>query len=104
MKKYIKKFVSLLLACITLLSAIAPTYAAQPEDNSVSPAYAVVIDASCDCAVSSDLTLYVDCSYGAGANSGVTRVDITAYVEKRTNFIFFKGFNNFFINRAVLFG
>lgn len=83
MKKHIKKVATLLFACITLFSSVVPTHAAQPEDNSVSPAYAVVIDASCDCVVSADSTLYVTCTYGAGANSGVTRVDITAYVEKR---------------------
>ena len=83
MKTYIKKGAVLLFACITLLSAVAPSYAAQAEENSVSPAYAVVIDTSCDYIVSDDLTLYVACTYGAGANSGVTRVDITAYVEKR---------------------
>ena len=83
MKKYIKKTVSLLFACITLLSAIVPSYAAQPEDSSVSPAYAVVINASCDCAVSVDSVLYVDCVYTAATDSQVTRVDITAYVEKR---------------------
>ena len=83
MKKCIRKFVSLLFACITLLSSIVPSSAAQPEDDSVSPAYAVVIDTSCHCTVSDDSTLYVTCTYGAGANSGVTRVDITAYVEKR---------------------
>lgn len=83
MKKYIKKIVSLLFACITLLSIVVPSYAAQPEGSSVSPAYAVTIDTSCDCMVSADSTLYVTCTYGAGANSGVTRVDITAYVEKR---------------------
>lgn len=84
MKKYIKKVVSLLLACITLLSTIVPSYAAQVEDNSVSPAYAVPITASCDYSTSDDLTLYVSCTYAAGADSGVTRVDITAYVEKRS--------------------
>ena len=52
------------------------------------PAYAVVIDASCDCHYTDDLMLYVDCSYAAGANSGVTRVDISAYVEKRTLLLF----------------
>ena len=83
MKTYIKKVAVLLFACITLLSAVAPSYAVQPEDDSVLPAYAVVIDTSCDCTVSPDSTLYVTCTYGAGANSGVTRVDITAYVEKR---------------------
>lgn len=83
MKKHIKKFACLLLVCTTFLSAVVPTYAAQPEDNSISPMYAVVIDASCHCEVSANSTLYVDCSYAAGANSGVTRVDITAYVEKR---------------------
>ena len=83
MKKHIKKVAVLLFACITLLSTIVPTYAAQPEDNSVSPAYAVTITTSCDCTVSPDSTLYVTCIYAAGANSGVTRVDITAYVEKR---------------------
>lgn len=83
MKKYILKVASLLLACITILSAIVPAYAVQPEDNSVSPAYAVPITAFCDCNTSDDLTLYVSCTYDVGANSGVTRVDITAYVEKR---------------------
>lgn len=83
MKQYIKKTVSLLFVCITLLSTIVPSYAAQPEDNSASPAYAVVIDTSCEYTVSPALTLYVDCSYGAASDSGVTRVDITAYVEKR---------------------
>ena len=83
MKKHIKKAMSLLFACIALLSAVVPTHAAQPEDNSVLPAYAVVIDTSCHYTISPDSTLYVTCSYGAGANSGVTRVDITAYVEKR---------------------
>ena len=83
MKKYIKKAMLLLLACITLLSTIVPTHAAQPEDNPVSPAYAVAITTSCDYSVSADSTLYVTCIYAAGANSGVTRVDITAYVEKR---------------------
>lgn len=84
MKKYIKKVAALLFACVSLLSAIVPSYAAQPEDSTVSPAYAVVINATCDCAISPDSTLYVTCSYDAGANSGVTRVDITAYVEKRS--------------------
>lgn len=83
MKKYIKKVVSLLFACITLLSAVVPSYAAQPEDSSVSPAYAVVIDASCHYTVAADSTLHITCSYGVAADSGVTRVDITAYVEKR---------------------
>ena len=84
MKKYIKKVAALLFACVSLLSAIVPSYAAQPEDSTVSPAYAVVINASCDCAISPDSTLYVTCSYTAAADSGVTRVDITAYVEKRS--------------------
>lgn len=84
MKTYIKKGAALLLACITILSAVVPSYAAQPEEDSVSPAYAVVIDTSCDYTISPDSTLYVTCTYGAGANSGVTRVDITAYVEKRS--------------------
>ena len=88
MKTYTKKAMSLLFACITLLSAIVPSYAAQPEDDSVSPAYAVAIDTSCDYTVSGDLTLYIACTYGVGADSGVTRVDITAYVEKR-NLLFF---------------
>lgn len=83
MKTYIKKVATLLFAFITLLSAIVPSYAAQPEDDSVSPAYAVAIDTSCDYTVSGDLTLYITCTYGVGADSGVTRVDITAYVEKR---------------------
>ena len=83
MKTYIKKVAALLFACITILSAIVPSYAAQPEEDSISPAYAVPIDTSCDCTVSGDLTLYITCTYGVGASSGVTRVDITAYVEKR---------------------
>ena len=83
MKKHIKKFASLLFACIILLSAIAPAYAAQPEDSYVSPAYAVAIDASCHGTVSDDSTLYVTCTYGVDPDSGATRVDITAYVEKR---------------------
>lgn len=83
MKKHIKKFASLLFACITFLSVVVPTYAVQPEDNSVSPAYAVAITASCDGTVAADSTLYVTCTYTAAADSGVTRVDITAYVEKR---------------------
>ena len=84
MKKYIKKVAALLFACVSLLSAIVPSYAAQPEDSSVSPAYAVVIDTSCDCSISPDSTLYVTCRYATAADSGVTRVNITAYVEKRS--------------------
>ena len=88
MKKTIRKAASLLLVCLTLLAAAVPAHAAQPAEDPVMPAYAVVIDASCDCYISEDLTLYLTCSYGAGANSGVTRVDVTAYVEKRTLLLF----------------
>ena len=88
MKRTIRKAVSLLLACLTLLSAAVPAHAAQPAEDPVMPAYAVVIDASCDCLYTDDLMLYVDCSYATGANSGVTRVDVTAYVEKRTLLLF----------------
>lgn len=83
MKNHIKKVVLLLFTCIMLLSAVVPAYAAQPEDDPVLPAYAVVITTSCDCTVSADSTLYVTCVYDAALDSGVTRVDITAYVEKR---------------------
>lgn len=83
MKKYVRKFAALLLACISVLSTVVPTYAAQPEDSSVSPMYSVPIAAFCDYTVAPDSTLYVACTYEVGANSGVTRVDITAYVEKR---------------------
>lgn len=88
MKKMIRKTVSLMLACLVLFSAAVPAHAAQPAEDPVMPAYAVVIDASCDYMYSPDLTLYVTCSYGVGANSGVTRVDVTAYVEKRSLLLF----------------
>ena len=88
MKKTIRKAASLLLVCLTLLAAALPAHAAQPTEDPVMPAYAVVIDASCDYTITADSMLYVDCSYGAGANSGVTRVDVTAYVEKRTLLLF----------------
>lgn len=83
MKKYVRKFAALLFACISVLSTVVPTYAAQPEEYPISPMYAVPIVVSCDPNVASDSTLYVACTYEVGANSGVTRVDITAYVEKR---------------------
>ena len=88
MKKTIRKAASLLLACLTLLAAAAPAHAAQPAEDPVMPAYAVVIDASCDCYISEDLTLYLTCSYGTATDSGVTRVDVSAYVEKRTLLLF----------------
>lgn len=77
-----------MLMCLTLFTAVVPAHAAQPVEDPVMPAYAVVIDASCDYNVAPDLTLYVDCSYATAADSGVTRVDISAYVEKRTLLLF----------------
>ena len=88
MKRTIQKAASLLLVCLTLLAVAVPAHAAQPVEDPVMPAYAVVIDASCDCTVTADSTLYVLCSYGTAADSGVTRVDVTAYVEKRTLLLF----------------
>lgn len=88
MKKTIRKAASLLLTCLTLLAAAVPAHAAQPAEDPVMPAYAVVIDASCDYTITTDSTLYVDCSYATAADSGVTRVDVTAYVEKRTLLLF----------------
>lgn len=84
MKKHVKKFAAVLFACITLLSTAVPVHAAQPEEGSVSPKYAVPITVSCDGTVSADSILYIACTYTAAADSGVTRVDITAYAEKRT--------------------
>ena len=88
MKKMIRKAASLLLMCLTLFTAAVPVHAAQTTEDPVMPAYAVVIDASCDYTITADSTLYVLCSYGAAADSGVTRVDVTAYVEKRTLLLF----------------
>ena len=88
MKKTIRKAASLLLVCLTLLAAAMPAHAAQPAEDPVMPAYAMVIDASCDCYISEDLTLYLTCSYGTATDSGVTRVDVSAYVEKRTLLLF----------------
>lgn len=90
MRKYIKKVGSLLFACVALISAVVPTCAAQLEEDPISPAYAVAITTSCDYTISPDSILYVTCTYGAGANSGVTRVDITAYVEKRNLLVFWE--------------
>ena len=84
MKKYAKKLAALLFACMTLISAAAPAHAAPTEENPILPAYAVNINTSCNGTVSADSTLHVTCTYGVPADSGVTRVDITAYVEKRT--------------------
>lgn len=83
MKKHLKRCLSILFACLALISAALPAYAAQPEEDSISPMYAVVIEAACRSYVSEDNTLYISCDYGAASDSGVTRVDITVFVEKR---------------------
>lgn len=83
MKKYVNRFLSILFACLVLISTAMPAYAVQPEEDSITPMYAVRIEASCECTVSPDYTLYIACDYAAGSESGVTRVDITVYVEKR---------------------
>lgn len=84
MKKYLKRCLSILFVCLMLISTVTYAHAAQPEEESISPMYAVPIEAACHCTVSPDSVLYISCDYGAGAASGVTRVDITVYVEKRT--------------------
>lgn len=83
MKKTVKRCLSILFVCLVLISVIPFAHAAQPEDDAISPMYAVSIDVACYCNVSSDNTLYISCDYGADSDSGVTRVDITVFVEKR---------------------
>lgn len=83
MKKHLKRFLAILFVYLTLISATIPVYAAQPEEDSISPTYAVVIEAACYGNVDSNNTLHISCDYAAGSTSGVTRVDITVYVEKR---------------------
>lgn len=83
MKKTVKRCLSILFVCLVLISVIPFAHAVQPEDDAISPMYAVSIDVSCHCNMSADNTLYISCDYGAAANSGVTRVDITVFVEKR---------------------
>ena len=84
MKKQTRRAFTLLLTLIMLLSCILTAHAAQPESDNTSPMYAVPIFVDCIGNVSSDLTLSILCEYSASASAGVTRVDITAYVEKRT--------------------
>ena len=86
MKKTMKRSLVILLACFMLISTVPFAHAAQAEDNLISPMYAVNIVAACHCNVSPDNILYISSDYTAGAESGVTRVDITVYVEKR-NFL-----------------
>lgn len=83
MKKLFKRSWSLLFVCLMLVSSTTPVYAAQEDEDAISPMYAVAIEAACNCSVSPDSTLYITSNYTAGADSGVTRVDITVYVEKR---------------------
>ena len=88
MEKSIKCVSALFFSLLMLFSAIVPARADQPDNEPVSPMYAVPIDVNCWCNISDDLTLYATCTYGAAANSQVSRVDITIYVEKRNLLIF----------------
>ena len=83
MKEFAKRPVALLLIGFMLFSCVCPAHAAQPEENSISPMYAVPIVVDCGGNISEDLTLSILCEYSTPSSSGVTRVDITAYVEKR---------------------
>lgn len=78
-----KHAIHLFFSCLMLFSTIVPAHAAQQENDLISPMYAVPIDVACLANVSEDSELFITCTYGAAADSGVSRVDITVYVEKR---------------------
>lgn len=83
MKRIPRCLITYVFSALMLLTCIIPVSAAQPNSDNISPMYAIPISVDVIGNITTGPTVHVVCEYAAALDSGVTRVDITTYVEKR---------------------